>query len=177
MEAQLTQQDSSDYAIRQGEQATAADSEAVVGRGVNPPMLFSGALISGLLLNRLFPLPFLPRWLGRMLGTILVISGPLLGAASVQALRHAGNSPKPDIPVRELVTTGPYRYTRNPIYIAMAMLYSGIAALGNARWAILLLPAVLVAINERMVGREESYLEQRFGRRYYEYKACVRRWL
>lgn len=151
----------------------------VTGGGAHtpPPLLYAGTLLLGLLLNRQFPLPFLPRRLSRIVGATMVIGGQVVGIASVRALRRAGNSPRPDVPVRELVEEGPYGHSRNPLYLSMTMIYAGIAAIANARWAILLLPAVLTAINQGMVRREERYLEERFGDRYRDYKARVRRWL
>ncbi len=142
-----------------------------------PPLVYSGTLILGLLLNRLFPLHLMPRGLSRAIGIGAVIGGQMVAVASVRALRRAGNSPRPDRPVRDLVEEGPYRYSRNPIYLSMTAMYAGIAAIANSRWPILLLPAVLTAINNGMVRREESYLEERFGDRYRAYKARVRRWL
>lgn len=149
---------------------------ALGGAHTPPPVLYSGMLLIGVLLNRLFPLPFLPRRLSRIVGATMVIGGQIMGIASLRTLRKAGNSPRPDVPVRELVEEGPYSYSRNPLYLSMAMTYAGIAALANARWAVLLLPAVLTAINQGMVRREERYLEERFGDRYRNYKTRVRRW-
>ncbi len=175
----LYQRSASQYAVRPEREPSLSQESLAAGVGMHtpPPLLYAGMLLFGLLLNRLFPLPFLPRRLSRVAGAIMVIGGQITAIASVRALRKAGNSPRPDVPVRELVEEGPYSYTRNPIYLSMTMIYTGIATIANARWAILMLPAALTEINNGMVQREESYLEERFGDRYRDYKARVRRWL
>ena len=88
-----------------------------------------------------------------------------------------GTPIRTDRRVPRLVTDGPFRYTRNPGYLGLAMLYAGIAVLRNALWAILLLPLVLYVIQRQEIGREERYLERTFGEEYLAYKAQVRRWV
>jgi len=80
-------------------------------------------------------------------------------------------------PVPRLTTEGPFRYTRNPGYLALAMTYAGIAVLRNSLWAILLLPLALIVIQRQVIGREELYLERTFGEVYLNYKAWVRHWV
>ena len=72
---------------------------------------------------------------------------------------------------------GPFRYTRNPGYLSMAMIYAGIAARANALWAILVLPVALLVIQRGVIEREERYLERKFGEEYLRYKTTVRRWI
>ena len=95
----------------------------------------------------------------------------------MRTIEKAGTPIRTDRPVPRLVTDGPFRYTRNPGYLGLTMLYSGIAVLRNALWAILLLPLVLYVIQREVIGREERYLERTFGEEYLAYKAQVRRWL
>ena len=92
-------------------------------------------------------------------------------------LRSGGTPINPEKPVSSLVTGGPFRYTRNPGYLSMAMIYARIASLANALWAILLLPAVLVVIWRGVIEREERYLERKFGEEYLLYKVRVRHWI
>jgi protein-S-isoprenylcysteine O-methyltransferase Ste14 len=92
-------------------------------------------------------------------------------------LRSAGTPVSPEKPVSSLVTTGPFRYTRNPGYLSMAVIYTGIASLANALWAILFLPAALAVIRRGVIEREERYLERKFGEEYLRYKAQARRWI
>jgi protein-S-isoprenylcysteine O-methyltransferase Ste14 len=78
-------------------------------------------------------------------------------------MRDADAPVRTDKPVPRLTTDGPFRYTRNPGYLSLAMIYAGIAVLRNALWAILLLPLVLFVIQREVIGREEHYLERTFG--------------
>jgi protein-S-isoprenylcysteine O-methyltransferase Ste14 len=82
-----------------------------------------------------------------------------------------------DKPVPRLTTEGPFRYSRNPSYLALAMIYAGIAFLLNSLWAILFLPLVVVVMQREVIGREERYLERTFGEEYLTYKGKVRRWV
>jgi protein-S-isoprenylcysteine O-methyltransferase Ste14 len=134
-------------------------------------------LVLGLLLNRRFPVSFLPRRMARILGWPLLGGGVLLIGWFEWAMRHAGTPTNPYKPVTRVVTEGPFRYTRNPGYLAMAMIYTGIAGLANALWAILLLPVAMFAIQRGVIEREERYLEGKFGEEYLRYKARVRRWV
>jgi len=95
----------------------------------------------------------------------------------MRTIEKAGTPIRTDRPVPRLVTDGPYRYTRNPGYLGLAMFYAGIAVLRNALWAILLLPVVVYVIQREVIGREERYLERTFGEEYLVYKARVRRWV
>ena len=92
-------------------------------------------------------------------------------------MREADAPMRTDRPVPKLTTEGPFRYTRNPGYLAMAMIYAGIAVLRNALWPMLSLPLVLFVTEREFIGREERYLERTFGGEYLTYKAQVRRWV
>lgn len=145
--------------------------EGTAGVIAPPPLIYLGFLATGLLLKKLPPSRFLPRGVARLLGW------PLLGGWFQRALRRANTPVNPQKPVTSLVVDGPFRYSRNPGYISLAMMYAGIASLANALWAILLLPAALLTIRYGVIEREERYLERIFGEEYLRYKARVRRWL
>jgi protein-S-isoprenylcysteine O-methyltransferase Ste14 len=83
----------------------------------------------------------------------------------------------PREPTTAVVTDGPYRFTRNPLYLSMTLIYVGITALANALAPVLLLPVVLQVMSRGVIEREEHYLERKFGAEYLSYKARVRRWL
>ena len=142
-----------------------------------PPLIYLGALVLGLLLNRRFPVPFLPRTIARSLGWPLLSTGVLLLGWFSRTMRHAGTPASPYKPASYIVTEGPFRYSRNPAYLSMTMIYTGIASLTNALWAIVLLPVALLGIQRGVIEREERYLERRFGEEYLSYKAQVRRWI
>jgi protein-S-isoprenylcysteine O-methyltransferase Ste14 len=80
-------------------------------------------------------------------------------------------------PTSALVVDGPYRYSRNPIYLADALIYIGISVVIDTLWPILLLPIALAVLQQGVIAREERYLERKFGDQYRQYQASVRRWL
>jgi protein-S-isoprenylcysteine O-methyltransferase Ste14 len=92
-------------------------------------------------------------------------------------IREADVPIRTDKPVPRLTTEGPFRYSRNPSYLALAMIYAGIAVVRNSLWAILPLPLVVSVIQREVIGREEHYLERSFGEEYLDYKRRVRRWV
>jgi protein-S-isoprenylcysteine O-methyltransferase Ste14 len=142
-----------------------------------PPLIFAAGLGAGLLLNRLRPTPFLPRPHSRLLGWPPVVAGLLLGLSAFREMSRAGTNVDPYHPSTAVVETGPYGFTRNPIYVGMTLIYSGIAARQNALPAALLLLAVLHMVHHGVIKREERYLEGKFGDEYLRYKGRVRRWI
>jgi protein-S-isoprenylcysteine O-methyltransferase Ste14 len=142
-----------------------------------PPLIYLGPLVLGLLLNRRLSVPFLPRGAARAIGWPLLAGGVSLASWFVFTMRRADTPIDPREPVSNLATDGPFRYTRNPAYLSMAMIYAGISSLANALWSILLLPAVLLVIQRGVIDREERYLERKFGEEYLGYKGRVRRWI
>ncbi len=147
------------------------------GVAAPPPLVFGGALAAGLLAHRLRPTPFLPRAVARPLGWLLLGGGLLLGGSGIRALRNAGTNVDPYKPTTAFVAVGPYRFTRNPLYLALTMMYAGISFLARSLWAFTLLPGVLAVIRCGVIEREERYLERKFGAEYRRYKARVRRWV
>ncbi len=154
-----------------------SDEQDKAGVVAPPPLIYLGALIFGLLLNRKFPISFLPRRMARSLGWPLLGGGVLLLGWFECAMRQADTPTSPYKPVEHVATGGPFRYTRNPGYLSMAMIYAAIASLANALWPILLLPGTLLVIQRGIIEREERYLERKFGKEYLDYKAQVRRWI
>ena len=142
-----------------------------------PPLIFAGGLGAGLLLNRLRPTLFLPGVLSKMLGWPLVVGGLLLGFWGFREMRRVGTNVDPYRPTTAIVEAGPYRYTRNPLYVGMALVYFGISARTNALPVALLLPVVLHLVDRGVIKREERYLEGKFGDEYLRYKGRVRRWI
>ena len=154
-----------------------ADNQDNPGIRVPPPLIYLLPLAAGLVLDRRWHVPFLPRRVARPRGWALFGSSWLVGGWFMRTIEKAGTPVRTDKPVERLITDGPFRYTRNPGYIGLTMLYVGIAVLRNALWAILLLPLVLYVIQRQVIGREERYLERTFGEEYLAYKAQVRRWM
>ena len=153
------------------------DEQDKAGVAAPPPLIYLGALVFGLLLGRRFPMSFLPRTMARGLGWPLLGGGVLLLGWFEQAMRQADTPSSPYKPVERIATEGPFRYTRNPAYLAMTMICAGAASLANAPWAVLLLPVALAVIRRGVIEREERYLERKFGEEYLSYKTQVRRWI
>jgi protein-S-isoprenylcysteine O-methyltransferase Ste14 len=157
--------------------AMAADSRDTAGVIVPPPLIYLAGLAVGFGLEALLPGASLPgalRWIG---GGVLVLSGAALLATFNTAFSRKGTAVEPWKPTTAIVTTGPYRVTRNPAYLGMALVYIGIALLAGALWVLVPLPFVLVVIDRTVIAREERYLERKFGREYLDYKVGVRRWI
>jgi protein-S-isoprenylcysteine O-methyltransferase Ste14 len=91
--------------------------------------------------------------------------------------RRAGTSMVPFNPTTVLVTTGPYRFSRNPMYLGMAFLYIALALAFGVIWALIVLPLVIAAVDQLVISLEEGYLVRKFGQPYCDYMARVRRWL
>jgi protein-S-isoprenylcysteine O-methyltransferase Ste14 len=118
-----------------------------------------------------------PPLVWRAPGVALIVAGVLLGASGVMAIHRAGSSIVPIKPVTALVVRGPYRWTRNPMYLGMALVSAGIAVGANALWPLLVLPVVVVVVRRMVIDREERYLERTFGREYRRYCDRVPRWI
>jgi protein-S-isoprenylcysteine O-methyltransferase Ste14 len=142
-----------------------------------PPLVFLGALIAGMLLNWFIPLRSFSSECFRLTGGLLGLAGTLAGIWGVYTLRRAGTSVRPGQPVTALVTDGPYRFSRNPLYVALTVIYLGIVLSSGLVWLLVTLIPVLTLVHWRIVRREEVYLEARFGDVYRAYRVRVRRWI
>lgn len=147
------------------------------GVRVFPPALYLGPLAVGLLIDRLRPWRMPAGPASRVLGGALTAGGVALAAPAAATFRRVGTPLPPVRPVTTLVTSGPYRFTRNPIYLGMAVTYTGISVLTRSWWPLPLLPAAVLAVDRLVIAREEPYLQRRFGAAYDDYCARVRRWL
>lgn len=147
---------------------------------IMPPLLFLGALALGALLSFVVPIGPTPGSANRLaltVGATFVLIGFALAALSVRNFHLAGTSVVPSEPATALVATGPYRFTRNPIYIGFVLAYFGFAIMLTSMWVLLLLIPVLAILQRGVVLREEAYLERQFGDAYRNYRARVPRWL
>ena len=142
-----------------------------------PPLIYAVPLIVGLLLHLLFPVHVLPRAAAWVFGVLLLSCSGVLALTGERAMHRAGTNVNPMKPATALVVAGPFRFTRNPLYLSLTALYTGIALLVNALWPLVLLPGVLVVVRRGVIEREEQYLERKFGDDYRRYKAQVRRWI
>jgi protein-S-isoprenylcysteine O-methyltransferase Ste14 len=151
-----------------------ADSPGV---RVPPPLVFLGGLAIGLVLSTRAPTEYLDRAIAHLVGGVLIGMGVLLASSAVYAFFQARTNLRPDRPSSALVRTGPYRFTRNPMYVSLTMVYVGVAVMTQSLWSLLLLPLVVAFIRSKVIAREEAYMERRFGAEYLRYKSEVRRWV
>ena len=142
-----------------------------------PPPVYGAAIVLGLFLEFGWPLPFLPRLLAAGLSSVLVVVAVVDFASSIRTFQTAGTPVPGNKPTTVLVRTGPYRFSRNPIYLAFSVFQLGIASWVNSVWLLATLIAAVALMVSIVIPREERYLERRFGADYVDYKRSVRRWL
>ena len=154
-----------------------ADSRDTAGVLVFPPYLFGAAMVLGFLLDRAHPMPMMPRLAARAVGVLLFVTGIALASAAQAAMRRVGTNVRPDQPTTAIAVDGPFRYSRNPIYVAGLIVTLGVAVFANALAGVVLLLPVALVLHYGVVKREERYLEAKFGDVYRAYRSRVRRWL
>jgi protein-S-isoprenylcysteine O-methyltransferase Ste14 len=145
-----------------------------------PPLLFALPLAGGVWLNARAPWPLAVehRDAALAIGIGAIVAGVAIALAAVLTFNRRGTTVLPALrPTTAIVATGPYRFTRNPMYVGMALGYLGISAGLNTVWPLLFLPVVLLMVDRLVIRREERYLAAKFGAEYYEYRRRVRRWL
>ncbi|MEW5757374.1 MAG: isoprenylcysteine carboxylmethyltransferase family protein [Pseudomonadota bacterium] len=144
---------------------------------VPPPVIYLGMLGAGLFFEWIWPIRIPGRPLAVVVGATLLVCGVIGAAAAIQALRRAQTPIDPYKPTTAIVTDGPFRFSRNPIYVSNLVIYVGLSLLLNAWWALALIPALIWVMQVGVISREENYLERKFGADYLHYKRQVRRWL
>jgi protein-S-isoprenylcysteine O-methyltransferase Ste14 len=152
-----------------------ADTAQVV---VRPSLAWGLAVIAGLALDWLVPLSFLPAdlpagWLGAM---VFVLALALV-AWAIATITRAGSNVPTNLPTTAIVESGPYRFTRNPIYLGMFLGLIGLAVVFDDLWLLRMLVPFALVTRYGVVAREEAYLERKFGDAYRGYRSRVRRWL
>ena len=144
---------------------------------VPPPFIYLAAVVLGIVIDLGFPLPVLPMPVALGLGAALVaVAGALLGWTT-RTMLAAGEHPDPDRPTSVIVTGGPYLFSRNPLYLALAIFATGVALLVNSGWGLALVAPALIATHYWAIAPEERYLDGKFVDGYRAYKSRVRRWI
>lgn len=145
-----------------------------------PPLYPLGALILAIALEWLLPIGYLPPPLSLpalVIGGILILGFLVIGVGGAMAFRRARTNIDPRKPALVLVETGPYRFTRNPMYLGFLLLFAGIGLLASLDWSLPLLALLWLALHNWVVLPEERYLSAKFGAPYDEFRARTRRWL
>ena len=144
---------------------------------VNPFVIYIGIAALAALLQLLVPMPFIGFLPARVTGVVIMLASFLLGLPALRKMFGAGTSPNPNQPATALILSGPYRLTRNPMYIGLTLMYAGLVTFLQLPWGLLLTPVVIWLITVWVIRPEEQYLERKFGREYLDYKRTVRRWI
>ncbi len=157
-----------------------SQTSGTAGILVPPPVPLLVALVLGLVLDYTVPfdLPFeAPLWTRSIAAVAGIVAGVLLIASAYRLFRRAGVDADPYRPTSGIISSGLYKYSRNPMYVGLILIYAGLAALFGGLWCWLLLPVAVLVLDFGVVRQEEAYLERRFGDAYRTYCNQVRRWL
>jgi protein-S-isoprenylcysteine O-methyltransferase Ste14 len=145
-----------------------------------PPLIFLGFLLAAFALNAVWPLPLRPSGIDPSIswtaGGAVIFVGLVLFVLGIGNFMRAGTPVPTREPTRALVTSGIHAFSRNPIYVAMFLLYLGIGLAANVAWAFVLFVPLALILRYGVVAREEAYLARKFGDDYRDYTARVRRW-
>jgi protein-S-isoprenylcysteine O-methyltransferase Ste14 len=144
---------------------------------IRPPFVFIGSIGIGLLIHLFWPVPLLPAPANMPIGAAIVLVAAALFICAVRLFRKMDTPVPGNRPTTVMVRTGPYGFSRNPIYLAFALFQAGLAALVNSLGVLIALLPMLALMVWVVIPREERYLESRFPAEYQEYKKTVRRWL
>ena len=144
---------------------------------VRPPLVYLCAIVLGLLLHFTWPVRLMSRAVNVPLGSAAVLVAVALFLYAVRTFRTAGTPVPGNRPTTTVVRTGPYRWTRNPIYLSFSLFQLGVAFLVNSVWLVVTLIPAVALMSFVLIPREERYLGTRFHSDYLAYKASVRRWL
>jgi protein-S-isoprenylcysteine O-methyltransferase Ste14 len=144
---------------------------------VHPPLVAVFFIVLAYVLGFFVPLPFILPAILRYVGLVLTFAGFLLGMGAFIEFRKARTTLDPHGSSKQLVTSGIYRYTRNPIYLGFLLMVIGLPLSSGLIWGLLLAPFYVMTMNSLVIQREEAYLEKKFKSQYISYTSQVRRWL
>ena len=147
------------------------------GVAFHPPLLLGVLLAVGFGLRAFVPMRFLPEGLASIGGPIIVVASLALFVWAVRTMRGSGASIPTSEPTDVIVQAGPYRISRNPIYLDMVLLLTGVGVWANSLWLIGMAVVDAILLSWGVISREEAYLQRKFGEKYPAYAATVRRWL
>ncbi len=142
-----------------------------------PPLYFALAILLMIALHRLLPIARIVPWPWSLVGAVAIVGGIALAIWGERRFKRAGTAVRPFAPSSALVEDGPFRFTRNPMYLGMLLVLAGLFLLLGALSPLIVLPAFLWLLQTRFVVHEEAHMQRHFGARYQDYRRRVRRWL
>lgn len=154
-----------------------AESADIAGVIAPPPLIYLAALLLVALCRAFARLPVAPGRSTLWPGLVLVAAAVSIALWGRRTMMDAGTNIRPNLPAKAIVTSGPFRFSRNPLYCSLTLLYLGLSAFLNTWWSLILLVPLLLVMHVGVVRREERYLERKFGEEYRRYRSSVRRYL
>lgn len=148
-----------------------------INRNVHPPLIALAFIVIAYFLGRFIPLPFDVPMTLRHGGLLMAFIGFLLAIGAFVEFRKARTTLDPHGSVKQLVTSGIYRFTRNPIYLCFLLMVTGLPLSSGLYWGVIVAPFYVLMMNHLIIEREEMYLEKKFKDVYTNYTSQVRRWL
>lgn len=149
--------------------------------GINfpPPLIYAVIFLAAVFIQKKIPIDdhFFKSQMASVIGILFLLFAVYFGTRSMNQFIQTKNTIIPNKPAESLQTTGVYHSTRNPMYLALVMLYLGLSCLIGNWWNIILLPLLFLIIQEYIIKREEKYLVHKFGQEYIDYSHRVRRWI
>ena len=142
-----------------------------------PPLIFLIAVVIGVGAHFLCPVLLSPPTPWRILGAVLAVTAATIALSARGQMVKAGTNVRPDLPSTAIVTGGPYRFTRNPMYLSLCLLNLGIGLMLCDVVPVALTAGLAAVLHFGVILREERYLERKFGDAYFSYRGRVRRWL
>jgi len=159
------------------ENSNLANQKDRVNVTIKPPILFLAFLILGVALRFIIKFPiFSQSAIGYVTGGLLIILGVLLAGWAVKTFKKLGETPHHGKPIHKIVDSGPFKFTRNPMYLSLTFIYIGLSMIINTYWLLLLLPIMLIVLYYGVILREENYLKRKFKEEYLSYRSKVGRW-
>jgi protein-S-isoprenylcysteine O-methyltransferase Ste14 len=142
-----------------------------------PPIIFLGCAVLGSLLQFIFPIRVMRYSVSLSLGVVLAVVSAFLAIWAVRVMNAAGTNVRPDRPALTIVRSGPYRFTRNPMYLSLCLLQVALGFVLDGWIPLLFTIPLMLILHFGVILREESYLEAKFGEQYLALKREVRRWI
>jgi protein-S-isoprenylcysteine O-methyltransferase Ste14 len=155
-----------------------SDNPGVIAR---PPRIYLAFLIVGIIMDRIWPATSTAQPFGGSMRFVVaflcLIGGAAILSSAMRRFAAAGTNVPTPMPTMALVTDGLYSYSRNPIYIALSLIYVGLAIGADSAWGLIFLVPIIIVIRYGVIAREERYLERKFDGAYVDYRSRVRRWI
>jgi protein-S-isoprenylcysteine O-methyltransferase Ste14 len=158
----------------------ASQANDTAGVTILPPFVYLAGLVVGYAIQFVLPIPIVPPVFDvaiRLLGVVVLLAAGWLAAMTASAFQRASTPLNPHVPSKALTFEGPFRFSRNPMYLGMALALAGLAMIGNALWPLLALIPAIWWMQTQVIAKEEAYLEAKFGAPYLAFKQRVRRWI